>query len=234
MINTSLQIFSTRSNEATVSITKLLSTVKDYRKQRGKRYNLSSVLQLVLAGLLCGANNLATIHRWAKTLSKKALIALDFYQGKILSYSNLTVILRQVDGGDIVKVMRGLAENLERQILHIDGKFLRGSDCFGNKIQTQILTMFDNKNNATVGYEAIKGKDEYHAMLKLLAKSNIKEAIITADAAFTHEEIIEEIVKQEADFAISLKGNEANLKCHTEKLFNEASEKLEVKSAPSS
>ncbi|WP_250312044.1 hypothetical protein [Rickettsia endosymbiont of Oedothorax gibbosus] len=44
--------------------------------------------------------------------------------------------MRQVDGGDIVKVMRGLAENLERQILHIDGKFLRGSDCFGNKIQT--------------------------------------------------------------------------------------------------
>ncbi|WP_250312045.1 transposase family protein [Rickettsia endosymbiont of Oedothorax gibbosus] len=48
----------------------------------------SPELTIVLAGLLCGANNLATIHRWAKTLSKKALIDLDFYQGKILSYTN--------------------------------------------------------------------------------------------------------------------------------------------------
>jgi predicted transposase YbfD/YdcC len=217
VINTSLQRFSTTSNEAVMSITKFLAKVKDYRKPQGKRYNLSSVLRLVLAGLLCGTNNLATIHRWAKTLSKKALIDLGFYKGKLLSYSNLTIILRQIDCDD-------------RPILHIDGKFLKKSNCFGDKIQAQILTMFDNRNNATVGYESIVGRDEYHAMLKLLTKGNIKGAIITADAAFTHEEILEEIVNQEADFAISLKGNEVNLMYHTEKLFNEADEKkLEIK-----
>lgn len=105
-----------------MSITELLSTVKDYRKPQGKRYNLSSVLRLVLAGLLCGTNNLATIHRWAKTLSKKALIELGFYKGKLLSYSNLPVILRQVDGEDVIKVMSNLAKNLDGPILHIDGK----------------------------------------------------------------------------------------------------------------
>jgi len=214
-----------------MSITNFLGSVKDYRKPRGKRYNLSAVLGLVLAGLLCGANKLATIHRWAKTLSKKALTDLGFYKGKLLSYSNLTVILRQVDGDDLARVMSNLAKNLNRPILHVDGKFLKKSNCFGDKIQAQILTMFDDENNATVGYEAIEGKDEYHAMLKLLAKGNIKDAIITADAAFTHEEILEEIVKQEADFAISLKGNEVNLMYHTENLFNEAAEKkLEIKS----
>ena len=88
-----------------MSIMNFLATVKDYRKLRGKRYTLSSVLRLVLAGLLCGTNNLATIHRWAKTLSKKALIDLGLYKGRLLSYSNLTVILRQVDCGDIAKVM---------------------------------------------------------------------------------------------------------------------------------
>lgn len=212
-----------------MSITNFLSAVKDYRKARGKRYNLSSVLRLVLAGLLCGANNFATIHRWAKTLSKKALIELGFYNGKLLSYSNLTIILRQVDGDDITKIMSDLAKNLNRPMLHIDGKFLRGSNCFGDKIPAQILTIFNNTNSATVGYQAIKDRNEYHAMLKLLAKSNIKNAIITADAAFTHEKITEEIVNQGADFAISLKGNEVNLMYHTEKLFNEAyDKKLEI------
>ena len=213
-----------------MSITNFLGSVKDNRKPQGKRYSLSSVLRLVLAGLLCGTNNLATIHRWSKTLGKKALIDLGFYKGKLLSYSNLTVILRQVDCDDIAKVMSNLAKNLNRPILHIDGKFLKKSNCFGDKLQAQILTTFDDKNNATVGYEAIEGKNEYQAMLKLLAKGNIKDAIITADAAFTHEKILEEIVKQEADFAISLKGNEVNLMYHTEKLFNEVAEKkLEIK-----
>jgi predicted DNA-binding ribbon-helix-helix protein len=87
----------TISNEAVMSVTKFLATVKDYRKARGKRYNLSSVLRLVLAGLLCGTNNLATIHRWAKTLGKQALINLGFHKDKLLCYSDLTVILRQAD-----------------------------------------------------------------------------------------------------------------------------------------
>jgi hypothetical protein len=206
VVNTSLQTFSTKSSEAVMSISNFLSAVKDYRKARGKRYNLSSVLGLVLAGLLCGANNFATIHRWAKALSKKALIELGFYEGKLLSYSNLTIILRSVDCDDITKIMSNLAKHWNRPILHIDGKFLKKINCFGDKIQAQILTAFDNKNNATACYQPIEGRDEYHAMLKLLAKGNIKNTIITADAAFTREEILEEIINQEADFAISLKG----------------------------
>lgn len=212
-----------------MNIRNFLSEVKDYRKSRGKRYNLSAVLRLVVAGLLCGTNNFATIHRWAKSLGKKALADLGFYKGKLLSYSNLTIILRQVDCDDIIKITNNLAKNLQRPILHIDGKFLKNSDSFGDKIQAQILTMFNDKTAATLGYQAIEDKDEYHAMLKLLAKGNIKNAIITADAAFTHQEITEEIIKQEADFAISLKGNEGNLMYHTEKLFNDAhTKKLEI------
>ncbi len=113
-----------------MSITKFLATVKDCRKPQGKRHRLSSVLRLVLAGLLCGTNNLATIHRWAKTLGKKALIDLGFYKGKLLCYSNLTIILRQVDCDDIAKVMSDLAKNLNRPILHIDGKFLKKKQLF--------------------------------------------------------------------------------------------------------
>ena len=68
-------------------------------------------------------------------------------------------------------------------------------------------------------------------MHNLLEKSNVQDAIITADAAFTHQEILEKIVDQGADFAISLKGNEPNLKYHTEQLFNKAEEQnLEISS----
>jgi hypothetical protein len=95
--------------------------------------------------------------------------------------------------------------------------------------KAQILTIFNNQAGATVGYQAIEGGDEYKAMLKLLTKGDINNTIITADAAFTHQEITEEIVKQGADFTISLKGNEANLLYHTEKIFKETAEKkLEI------
>ena len=208
-----------------MNILNFLTTVKDYRNDRGKRYNLPSILCLLLSGLLSGNNSIASIHRWGKSLSKNRLKQLGFYDQKLISYSNLTVILKKVDGDDIARIMNELAQDSERQILNIDGKFLKNSNCFGEKEQAQILTMFNNQKGATVGYQEIEGKDEYKAMLKLLEKSNIKDAIITADAAFTHQEITEKIVARGADFAISLKGNEANLLYQTENLFNEAEEK---------
>jgi hypothetical protein len=50
----------------------------------------------------------------------------------------------------------------------------------------------------------------------------LQRAIITADAAFDHSDICEEIIQQGADFAICLKGNEPNLLRATEQAFSDS------------
>ena len=81
----------------------LLSKVNDDRKSRGKRYNLSSALVLVISGLSCGYNTLASIHRWGKRLGHQALINMGFYDGKLMCYSNLTIVLRKANCDNFLK-----------------------------------------------------------------------------------------------------------------------------------
>ena len=79
--------------------------------------------------------------------------------------------------------------------------------------------MFNSETGVTTGYQEIENKDEYQAMLNLLKKSDIKDAIITADAAFAHQEILDAIKEKGADFAITLKGNEPNLLRYTINIY---------------
>lgn len=207
-----------------MNISNFLSKIKDERKARGRRYHLYAILRLIVCGLLCGANNVATIHRWGKQLTKETLANLGFRCGKLICYSNLTIVLRKIEPDSLAEVMRDIMNYLSdhdknHKIIHIDGKFLRNSNCFGDKVYSQILTAFNEQFRATVGYQKIEGRDEFGAMLKLLEKCNIKGAIITADATFSNQEILEIIVTKEANFAIALKGNEANLLDNTKKAF---------------
>jgi len=173
---------------------------------------------------------IASIYRWGKSLTKRELIYLGFIKGKLPCYSNLTIILGKIDPDDLTRIARKMQPFSGRPVFNIDGKFLNGSNAFGEKEQKQILTAFWEIFGATAYLQEIEGKDEYKAMLKLLRKSDIKGSIITADAAFTHEKILEEAVKGGADFAISLKGNELNLLENTQKAFDKSyRDKSEIK-----
>jgi predicted transposase YbfD/YdcC len=218
-----------------MNITEILPKIKDNRSARGKRYSALSVVKLLCFGLLCGKNNIAAIHRWAKKLPRSSLEMLGFEGKKLICYSNLTVIIRSIE-------IIGFNESLDtssnrsknnhnhREILHIDGKCLKGSNSFGQGKQTQILTAFCERLKATLGYQEIINKNEQDAMLKLLDRCNIENKIITADAAFCHEEIIEKIASKSSMFAIALKGNEPNLLHHTKQAFAIAEQENKLRS----
>ncbi len=206
-----------------MTVTNFLSEVKDPRNMRGKRYNLAAILRLIVAGLLCNCNNIASIARFKKFLSKKLLQNLGFYDGITPCYSTLTIILRKMNPKDlhdaIVKVISEMKGTKEFEEVHIDGKTLRGSKDLENRA-IQVLTGFNNKTKCVISFEEILNKDENKAMLEILQKFDIQRATITTDAAFDHSDICEEIIQQGADFAICLKGNEANLLRATKQAFS--------------
>jgi predicted transposase YbfD/YdcC len=218
---------STKSNEAEMNIANFIPKIKDNRKARGKRYNIMPIVRIIVGGLLCGANNLASIHRWATRLTDKKLRALGFWRGNLLCYSNLTLVVRKIDPDSLCEAMVGMINNLGKanknyRVFHIDGKFLNNSNCFGDKTYSHILTAFNEHFRSTYAYQKIEGRNEFEAMIKLLKKHNFKGKIITADAAFVHQEVLDTIASKGADFAITIKGNEPNLLEYTKQAFAKA------------
>ncbi len=212
-----------------MNIAEFIAEVQDNRKARGKKYQASSVLNLMLAGLMSNKNNIKAIHRFGLSLSKTEVKKLGFKNGKIPCYSNMTIMLQKIDMGslkfanaDLMDALRYNAtevNDIDDRLMHVDGKTLRNSNTFCDKIQSKILTIFWSKCKAVYDFLQIYGDNEYGAMMDLLSKAELNHKIITADAAFCHEEVCESIVSNMADFALTLKGNEGNLHYYANKAF---------------
>jgi predicted transposase YbfD/YdcC len=214
-----------------MNIYKIFSNVKDPRNNRGKRYNLAAVLRLITVGLLSNFNSLASIARFGKSLNNKQVKILGFGRGTVPCHSNLTLILRRIDPESLAESMLALINKIANRderfrILRIDGKYLRGSNCFGKKQQSHILKAFNDHFNAVYAYKEIENRDEFSSFLQLLGSIDVTGKIITADAAFAHQEACEVATQKGANFAFSLKKNEANLYYHTEEKFKQIDARL--------
>jgi predicted transposase YbfD/YdcC len=64
--------------------------------------------------------------------------------------------------------------------------------------------------------------NEITAIPKLLAMIDIKGHIVTLDAMGAQKKIAQQIVKQEGDYVISLKGNQGTLHENVQNAFEEA------------
>lgn len=208
-----------------MNIFQCFEEVKDYRNDRGKIYYAVSVVKLIVAGLLSNKNTLKSIWRFASSLTEEELKILGFPSKKIPCYSNLTLIVREIDPKSLRRVIEELITyickmtNIDLKELHIDGKTLRGSNSYGQNEQIQILTAFSSQLNIITGFQEIVDQNESAAMLKLLSEYDIKNKILTGDANFCREKHCEEVIKQGGDFAFTLKGNEPNLHNKLKQIF---------------
>jgi len=218
-----------------MSITACLDKVQDYRNKRGQRYSISSIIKLIVAGLLYNKNNLKAISRFGKSLNKKERELLGFNRGSVLCYSNLTIIIRKITLESLHDAISSLITYIAKahqgiyRVLHVDGKTLKSSNSYGSNSQTQILSAFSSQINSMVCFEKIDNKNEYQAMLQLLSEHDIEDKILTADAAFCHESVCQKTIDEGGDFAFSLKANEGKLYYYSSKEFNKPEKSKEIR-----
>ena len=74
---------------------------------------------------------------------------------------------------------------------------------------------------------AVDGKtNEHKAALELLKVTPLKGSVVTADAMFCHRDFCREVLHQEADYLITVKDNQSNLKRDIESALGELPEGL--------
>jgi predicted transposase YbfD/YdcC len=93
--------------------------------------------------------------------------------------------------------------------LNIDGKAIRNS---GDGKPLHIVSAWCQANQLVLAHEKVDGKsNEITAIPNLLRLLDLKNRIVTIDAMGAQREICKQIVEQEGDYVISLKGNQGTL-----------------------
>ena len=103
--------------------------------------------------------------------------------------------------------------------INLDGKTIRNS---GQDKALHIVSAWCQANQLVLAQEKIDSKsNEITALPKLIKLLDLKNRIVTIDAMGAQREICKQIVEQEGDYVISLKGNQGTLHDDVVTYFND-------------
>jgi hypothetical protein len=214
----------------TTTLFDALSSIPDHRTRKGRRYPLAAILAITIAAMLSGANDLRAVFRWGRRLSPKALQALgiDKKRKKAPCHATYHYVLKELPLGDLTRAL-GCTVQMEDapddRLNHIaiDGKCLRGSR-HGNNPGVHILHAFSTRLQAAVGSLVVPpDSGEVIEVLELLKTLPLEGAVVTGDAAFTYETVVDAIREAGGDYFLFVKGNQPELKAEIAHAFGDDS-----------
>ncbi len=117
-----------------------------------------------------------------------------------------------------------VAEQIDGEVIAIDGKTARGSrDRKNNRSPLHMVSAWACSSRLVLGQEATDEKsNEITAIPKLLALLALKGCIVTIDAMGCQRAIAKQIIEQEGDYVLGLKGNQGDLHEAVEDFFTTA------------
>lgn len=213
------------------SLYSALSQIPDPRHARGTVYPLPAVLTLVATALLCGCRSLLAIAQWGRDYNELAPLlgfrrrsAKDPSRYRTPCVSELHTVLAGLDGTAFEDALRrwiqsrGVAD-LDRRVLAIDGKALRGSQ--GHQVPgVHLLAAYCQTVEAVVAQLRVPGKtNEHKTALELLKLIPLDGALITGDAAFTQRDLCSEVVGGGGHYFLSVKENQPTLEADIRAAF---------------
>lgn len=179
-----------------------------------------------MGAVICGAEGWQDIEIFGKAKLEYLRKFFDFKYGAP-SDDTFRRFFRCLDPEIFKELFRdwvkSLALSTDSKIIAIDGKCNRHSfDGDGNPLH--MVSAFAAETRIVLGQEKVEDKrNEITAIPKLLETLDIKGNVITIDAMGCQFEIANNIVKREADYVFSLKGNQGNL-CDDVTLYFQDSE----------
>ena len=202
-----------------------LSTINDPRVERTKWHKLVDILVIAVCATVCGAGSFPDMEEFGKDREVWLRTFLELPNG-IPSHDTFRRVLMLIKGEEMQRAfmnwVASVSELTNKEVVGIDGKQLKGSRKKAPK-QTaglRLVSAWAAKNRVVLGQQKTDEKsNEITAIPELLRLLSLKGCIVTIDAMGCQREIVKQIVEQEADYVISLKGNQGNLHKAVEEYF---------------
>jgi predicted transposase YbfD/YdcC len=203
------------------------SSLTDPRIELKSKHKLIDIIVITLCATLAGADE------WTE-IAEFGLAKQDWFKGflelpnGIPSHDTFGRVFSMICPEEFEKSflhwVRDAFRNIAPQVVAIDGKTLRHSyDRSSNKAAIHMVSAWATENRLVLGQIKTEEKsNEITAIPELLSVLELKGCIVTIDAMGCQREIVRQIVEQEADYVISLKGNQGTLHKEVELLFQNA------------
>jgi predicted transposase YbfD/YdcC len=196
--------------------------LEDPRSTVNRKHPLVSVVVTALMAVLAGASGPTSIARWAAMKQELLLKVLDFPNG-IPAKDVFRRVLMVLNPGafqacfaswlESLRAAARAATGIEQPVYTVDGKTARRSHDRNKGLGAlHSVSVWASEFGLSLGQVACDEKsNEITAIPELLRLVDIKGAVITIDAIGTQKAIAAQIVENEADYVLALKGNQGTL-----------------------
>ncbi len=199
----------------------------DPRMDRTKDHHLLDIITIAICAVICGADSWVEVEAFgnAKLRWLRTFLALP---NGIPSHDTFGRVFARLDPEQFqacfLAWVQAVAARTERQVVAVDGKTLRRShDGVLGKAAIHMVSAWATTNRMVLGQVKVDEKsNEITAIPALLQVLALNNCIVTIDAMGCQTEIAKQIVAQEADYVLALKGNQGTLHRDVEAIFQEA------------
>lgn len=191
-------------------------SMKDNRKARGKRYELTTILVLIVLAKLSGEDKPSGIAEWAQYRTRELCELLGLARKQMPHHSTYRRILEEVIDvqefdklvGDYLSERKKCGQEV---LLSMDGKVLRGSLNDEREGTALLAAYLPEEGVVLLQVEIERQGKEVPAALKLLKKLDLRGKIVMADALHTQREASKIIGQAGGNYIWYAKGNQSQM-----------------------
>lgn len=189
------------------------SKVEDPRVVGRCKHKLSDILIIALASYLCGGEDYESMHELCLERGESLRPLVELPNG-CPSVDTFERLLQRIEPRSLYACLqvygKELLRDLEGKHIAIDGKRLKGSK--KKTGSTHILSAWVDEVGLSLAQETVAEKrNELQAIPEVLDSLDLSGAVVSIDAMGTQTHIAEQIIRSEADYILSLKGNQKHL-----------------------
>jgi len=213
------------STNPSVSLLTHFESLEDPRTAYLVEHPLLDILALTICAVICGAETWEEIEAYGHSKLDWLKTFLSLPNG-IPSHDTISRVFALLDPSQLqqcfVSWVKSIAELSLGEVISLDGKSARRSyDQGKGKGAIHMVSAWASENQLVLGQVKVADKsNEITAIPKLLNLLDVSGCIVTIDAMGTQKEIAKQIIDQDADYVLSLKGNQGNLHQDVEQLFD--------------
>jgi len=218
------------------TITEYFADLKDPRVDRTKQHLLSDILTIAICAVICGADSWTDIEDFGYCKEEWFKSFLELPNG-IPSHDTFGRVFAALDSelfsACFTKWMNAVSQVSKGSLVALDGKTVRRSfDRGAEQAAIHMVSAWVENNQLVWGQVKTEEKsNEITAIPKLLEILALDGCVVTIDAMGCQKKIAEAIVDKQADYVLSLKGNQGTMANEVE-LFFEGAQKTNWKDIP--
>lgn len=192
-----------------------MSRVTDPRKPYNQLHVFLDIVVIAVLATLCGADTWDEIESWGNAFKEWLSTFLTLKNG-IPSHDTFNRVFQYIDPDEFHCIFLEWIQEATAEIkgvVAIDGKTVRRSrDGKNGKKAIHVVSAWAGELSLVLGQVKVEEKtNEIKAIPELLKKLDIAGCTVTIDAMGTQKKIAGQIIDQNADYILQVKGNQGTL-----------------------